>query len=59
MKIINSVQLMLIYIAMPFLITWTKDAEFYGHIVAFWVLIVVFFASSIGLTILVHDNLDK
>lgn len=59
MKIINSIQLMLIYTAMPFIITWVKGNDFYAHMVLFWVLIIVYLISFAALTALVSENLDK
>lgn len=57
MRVINSVQLMMIYIAMPYVITWVKDQDFYGHGVAFWVLVAVYVISSIAMTGMLYDNL--
>jgi hypothetical protein len=57
MRIINSVQLMMIYLAMPYVITWIKDQDFYGQGVAFWVLVAVYVISAIAMTVMLHDNL--
>lgn len=57
MRIINSFQLMLLFASMPFLITWTKDADFYAHTVLFWVLVVAYLISFGSLVALVAENL--
>lgn len=59
MKYFNAFQLMSLFSAAPFIITWTKDAGFYGHSVLTWVLIAGFIIGFGSLTVLVGDNIDK
>lgn len=47
----NAFQLVMLFAAGPFLITYVKDASFYAHNVLFWVLLVSYvvgFAAMIG-----------
>lgn len=59
MRYFNAFQLMLLFAAMPFLITYVKDANFYAHLVLFWVLIVAYVVGFGSLVQLVGDNIDK
>lgn len=59
MRYFNSFQLMSLFTAAPFLVTWCKDADFYGHTALTWVLIAGFVVGFGSLTVLVADNIDK
>jgi len=59
MAIFNAFQLVLLFAAGPFLITYVKDAVFYAHTVLFWVLIVGYIVGFGSMVNLVSDNLDK
>lgn len=48
---------MSLFAAAPFLITYTKDADFYAHLVLFWVLIAGYVVGFGALTTLVGDNI--
>lgn len=53
----NAFQLVLLFACGPFLVTWTKDASFYGHVPLFWVLIVAYLCGFGSLTVTVADAL--
>lgn len=57
MRVFNGFQLMLLFSASPWLITYVKDAPFYAHTVLFWVLIVGYIVGFGVLTGLVAENL--
>lgn len=57
MKIFNSLQLMAMFAAAPFVIMYTKDANFYSHGVVTWVLIGGYIVGFGALTALVADSL--
>mgnify|MGYP001169989469 CR=1 FL=1 len=59
MKIFNAFQLMSLFAAAPFLITYAKDASFYAHGVLTWVLIGGYIVGFGALTALVADNLGS
>ena len=55
----NAFQLVLLFAAGPFVITYVKDAEFYAHGVLFWVLIVGYIIGFGSITSCVADRLDQ
>lgn len=57
MRYFNAFQLMMLFAAAPFLITYTKDASFYAHGTLFWVLLAGYVFGFAALTGLVGDNL--
>lgn len=59
MAIFNAFQLMCAFAAAPFLITYVKGADFYAHMVLFWVLIVGYIVGFGALTVTVADDLRK
>ncbi len=60
MKYFNAFQLVLLFAAMPFIITWLgKDAEFYGHDILKWVCCGVYLYGFGAMVWLVVDNLTK
>lgn len=59
MKYFNSFQLMSLFAAGPFMITYCKDAGFYGHNVLTWVFIAGYVVGFGAMTALVADNLTQ
>lgn len=59
MEIFNAFQLVLLFAAGPFLITFTKDAVFYAHSVLFWVLLVGYIIGFAGMVGVVAEKLSK
>lgn len=59
MKYFNAFQLMSLFSAGPFLITWTHAADFYAHNVLMWVLTAGYIVGFGALTALVGDNLTE
>jgi len=59
MKIFNALQLMTLFAAGPFLITFSHNADFYAHNVLTWVFIVGYLVGFGAMTALVADNLNK
>lgn len=59
MAIFNGFQLMFLFAAAPFGITYLRNADFYAHMVLFWVLIAGYVIGFGALTVLVAENLDK
>jgi hypothetical protein len=59
MALFNGLQMVLLFAAGPFLITYVKDASFYAHTPLFWVLVVGYLIGFGGLTVLVAENLHK
>jgi hypothetical protein len=59
MFIFNAFQLVLLFAAGPFLITYTKDAGFYAHGVLFWVLLVGYIIGFAAMTGVVAQSLEK
>lgn len=59
MALFNAFQLMLLFSASPFAITYVKDAAFYGHGVLSIVLIISYILGFGSLTVLVSENLNK
>lgn len=57
MKVFNAFQLMTLFAAGPFLITYCKDGTFYAHGVLTWILIAGYLIGFGALTALVADNL--
>lgn len=58
MALFNAFQLVFLFAAGPFLITYVKDASFYAHNVLFWVMIAGYIIGFGGLTATVAENLD-
>jgi hypothetical protein len=59
MRYFNGFQLMTLFAAGPFLITYTHGADFYAHHVLMWVLMAGYIIGFGTLTALVGDNLEK
>lgn len=57
MRGFNAFQLVSLFAAGPFLIEYTKSAEFYAHNVLFWVLLVGYIIGFGALTMVVADSL--
>lgn len=58
LKIFNSIQLVSLFAAMPFITQWVKDANFYAHNILFWVLIIGYLISFGVFVSIVSDSLD-
>jgi hypothetical protein len=58
LKWFNSFQLTTLFAAAPFGIEWVKGAEFYGHSVLFWVLIVAYVVGFFAMTYAVQESFD-
>ncbi len=59
MEMFNALQLVCLFAAMPFIITFVKDAEFYAHSTLFWVLIAGYTVGFFGLVGIVADKMDR
>lgn len=59
MFMFNAFQLVLLFAAGPFLITYVKDATFYAHSVLFWVLLVGYVIGFGALVTTVADDLKQ
>lgn len=57
MRFFNAFQLMLLFAASPFLITYCESASFYAHTALMWVLIVGYIVGFAALVTLVGENL--
>lgn len=58
MFIFNAFQLVLLFAAGPFLITYVKDASFYAHNVLFWVLIVSYLWGFGAMVYVVSEKME-
>jgi len=59
MKLFNAFQLMTLFAAGPFLITYTHEATFYAHNVLMWVFIAGYLVGFAAMTALVADHLHE
>ena len=59
MAMFNAFQLVSLFAAGPFLITYVKGADFYAHMVLFWVLVIGYIIGFGALTTVVGDDLGK
>lgn len=57
MRLFNAFQLVLLFAASPFLITYTMGAEFYAHAVLGWVFIAAYLVGFFCLINVVADSL--
>jgi len=55
MRHFNALQLVSLFAAGPFIITYVKDADFYAHTVLFWVAIACYVVGYFALTAVVAD----
>lgn len=59
MTYFNAFQLVALFAAGPFLITYVKDAEFYAHTALFWLLVATYLVGFANLVAVVGEQLEK
>ena len=57
MRFFNSIQITVLFAIYPFITNWVRTAEFYGHLVMFWVLVVGYVFSFWGIAYAGHEAL--
>lgn len=59
LKAFNSFQIVVAYVAWPFLISWLADAAFKGANVAFYAACIAYVIASFAMVGCVYNTLDK
>lgn len=59
MKVFNAFQLMCLFVAMPFVITWLHTQNFYACGAAFWTCIIIYVVMFCVLVASLADTMKK
>ena len=59
MRTFNSIQITVLFAIYPFVANWVRTAEFYGHAVLFWVLVVGYVFSFAAMAFAVYHALKE
>ena len=59
MRGFNSVQIVLLFALMPFLMSWVLSATFYAHTVVFWIMVVAYVISFFSMVYAVYDTFRR
>lgn len=59
MRLFNSIQLTVLFCIYPFICQWVKSTSFYAHNILFWILVIGYVLSFIGMAYAVYEALER
>jgi hypothetical protein len=59
LRVFNSIQIVGVFVAWPFLVEWLSKAAFTGATLAFWSAIVLYAVGFLAITTCVYDAIGK